>query len=88
MDIDAIIVLITGPCTGQALVPYYRQILPIFNLFRNKNICIGDQIEFNRIGQIGDVIDQTMQILEYHGGPDAYLNIKYMVPTYESCVNN
>ena len=22
---------------GEALVPYYRQILPIFNLFKNKN---------------------------------------------------
>jgi hypothetical protein len=22
---------------GEALVPYYRQILPVFNLFKNKN---------------------------------------------------
>eukprot|EP00960_Hanusia_phi_P062545 765190-Hanusia_phi.AAC.1 len=21
-----------------------------------------------------------------HGGPDAYINIKYMIPTYESCM--
>lgn len=77
-----------GPCNGQALVPYFRQILPMFNLFRNKNICIGDQIDYNRHGQIGDVVDQTLQTLECHGGPDAYINIKYMVPTYESCVMN
>jgi hypothetical protein len=23
-----------------------------------------------------------------HGGEDAFINIKYMVPTYESCVLN
>jgi len=26
-----------APMVGQALVPYYRQILPILNIFRNKN---------------------------------------------------
>ena len=29
---------------GEALVPYYRQILPIFNLFKQDNTNIGDQI--------------------------------------------
>ena len=27
---------------GEALVPYYRQILPIFNLFKQDNTNIGD----------------------------------------------
>jgi hypothetical protein len=27
----------TSDMVGQALVPYYRQILPVFNLFKNKN---------------------------------------------------
>jgi hypothetical protein len=26
--------------------------------------------------------------LERHGGADAFINIKYMVPTYESCYIN
>lgn len=26
-----------GPSIGRALVPYYRQILPVFSLFKNKN---------------------------------------------------
>jgi hypothetical protein len=26
-----------SPQVGEALVPYYRQILPIFNLFKNRN---------------------------------------------------
>ena len=28
------------------------------------------------------------QLLEIHGGEDAFINIKYMIPTYESCVLN
>ncbi|XP_029712614.2 parkin coregulated gene protein [Aedes albopictus] len=77
-----------GPWIGPALVPYYRQLLPIPNLFRDCNVNIGDQIDFQGGNRVGDVIDVTLQMLERHGGPDAYLNIKYMVPTYESCVLN
>ena len=32
---------------GEALVPYYRQILPIFNIFKNKNDNFGDKIDYN-----------------------------------------
>jgi hypothetical protein len=64
------------PCVGQALVPYYRQLLPIFHLFRQKNT------------PLGAAIDATLEKLETHGGPDAFINIKYMVPTYESCICN
>ena len=31
-----------GDLIGQALVPYYRQILPVFNIFKNCNTNIGD----------------------------------------------
>jgi len=27
-------------------------------------------------------------MFEVHGGEDAFINIKYMIPTYESCVLN
>jgi hypothetical protein len=37
---------------------------------------------------IGDLIQETMELLEAHGGEDAFINIKYMIPTYESCVLN
>ena len=30
----------------EALVPYYRQLLPIFNLYRNHNVNIGDYFEY------------------------------------------
>lgn len=80
--------LLLDPCIGQALVPYYRQMLPILNLFRNRNVHLGEGIDYDRVGRIGDIIDQTLQKMERCGGTDAYINIKYIIPTYESCVNN
>jgi len=43
---------------GEALVPYYRQILPVMNLFKNNNTNIGDKIYYSqRKGQnLGDLI--------------------------------
>ena len=43
---------------GEALVPYYRQILPVMNLFRIKNQNLGDKIDYSqRKGQnLGDLI--------------------------------
>jgi len=35
---------------------------------------------------IGDLIHETLELMEIHGGDDAFINIKYMIPTYESCV--
>merc|ERR1719261_486702 len=32
--------VLSGEMIGEALVPYYRQILPIFNIFKNKNLNI------------------------------------------------
>ena len=75
---------------GEALVPYYRQILPIFNLFKQSNQNIGDSIVYSQRKQmnLGDLIQATLEMFEQHGGEDAFINIKYMVPTYESCVLN
>lgn len=80
---------------GEALVPYYRQILPIFNMFKNKRgmlqtqlVNIGDKIDYaqRKNENLSELIQETLQILEKHGGEDAYINIKYMIPTYESCM--
>ena len=35
---------------------------------------------------VGELIHETLEMLEMYGGPDAYINIKYMIPTYESCM--
>jgi len=75
---------------GEALVPYYRQILPVMNLFKTSNQNLGDKIDYSqRKGQnLGDLIQATLETFETHGGEDAFINIKYMIPTYESCVLN
>lgn len=73
---------------GQALVPYYRQILPVLNIFINKNVNLGDKIDYSqrKRGNIGELIQTTLEQLELHGGEDAFINIKYLVPTYQSVV--
>lgn len=70
---------------GEALVPYYRQILPVFNIFKHKNVNVGDTIVYSQRKRmnIGDLIQETLELLEAHGGEDAFINIKYMIPTYE-----
>jgi len=80
--------VLSGEMIGEALVPYYRQILPVFNIFKNKNTNLGDQMEYAQRKRLnlGDLISETLQIFEVHGGEDAFINIKYMIPTYESCV--
>ncbi|CAG9763071.1 unnamed protein product [Ceutorhynchus assimilis] len=75
---------------GEALVPYYRQILPTLNLFKEKNVNCGDEIDYSQMrgDNLADIINDTLEILERYGGPDAFINIKYLIPTYESCMLN
>ena len=82
--------VVASEMIGEALVPYYRQILPILNIFKNKNINSGDGIDYSQQKRenVGDLIQETLEVLELNGGPDAFINIKYMVPTYESCMLN
>jgi hypothetical protein len=55
---------------GEALVPYYRQLLPIFNLYRNFNTNLGDQIDYGQRKKktIGDLVQETLEIMEMNGG--------------------
>lgn len=73
---------------GESLVPYYRQLLPIMNIFRNNTLNIGDNIDYaqQKKSTMGDLVLATLEIFEKHGGDDAFINIKYMIPTYESAV--
>jgi len=75
-----------GGMIGQALVPYYRQILPVFNLYKGKNVNIGDGIDYSqrKNENLGELINHTLELFETYGGPDAYINIKYLIPTYQS----
>lgn len=54
------------------------------------SVNCGDSIDYTQKNNmnIGDLIDETLQCLERYGGEDAFINIKYIVPTYESCYLN
>ena len=60
----------SGEMIGEALVPYYRQILPIFNLYKNSNKNLGDKIEYNQRKKtnLSDLIQETLELLEQTGG--------------------
>ena len=48
----------------------------------------GDGIDYSQQKghNLGDSIQETLEILEKSGGSQAFHLIKIMVPTYESCV--
>jgi len=50
----------------------------------------GDGIDYSQRKRenLGDLIQETLEVFERHGGDDAYINIKYMIPSYESCMLN
>jgi hypothetical protein len=49
-------------------------------------VNLGDGIYYSQLKRenIGDLIEETLEKFEMTGGEDAFINIKYMVPTYES----
>jgi len=74
-----------GQRVGQALVPYNRQLLPVCSLLASRVTNLGDGMDYGqRRGHLGETIQETLQVLEQYGGPDAYINLRYVVPTYES----
>jgi len=73
---------------GEALVPYYRQLLSVMNLFLAKRENLGDAMDYGqRRGEdLAARVGEVLEALERTGGPDAFANIKYSVPTYETCM--
>jgi hypothetical protein len=61
------------------LIPFYRPTVNIYD-----SIDYGQKNNLN----LGDLIDETLQTMERMGGEDAFINIKYLVPTYESTFIN
>jgi hypothetical protein len=55
---------------GEALVPYYRQILPIFNIYKLHNKNMGDGIDYSQRKKLslGDLIQETLELFEQTGG--------------------
>lgn len=75
---------------GECLVKYYRQILPVFNIFKDRNRNLGDGIDYSQQKgtNLGDLIEETLRVFEEEGGEEAFLHIKYYIPVYESHVSN
>ena len=71
-------------------VSYLKRKICGINYLYTFPVNCGDEIDYSQKNNLnlGDLIDETLQILEIHGGEDAFINIKYMVPTYESCYLN
>jgi len=78
------------PEVGIALVPYYRQVLGILNLFVSKRQNLGDVFDYSQnketMANIGSSVLDSLEMLERTGGEKAFSHIKYMVPTYQSCL--
>lgn len=82
---------------GVALVPYFNQILPIINIikeryqekiFQSKRQCnIIDDYGRNIPSEVVRLVDKTLTVLEQFGGQDAFINIKFSIPTYEQQVD-
>ncbi|KAK4010186.1 hypothetical protein OUZ56_019338 [Daphnia magna] len=74
--------------SGRAFLPYYKSLLPILNLFKSINLNQGDGIDYSqqKNSNLGDLIQETLEMLEKSGGSAAFVLIKNMIPTYESCV--
>ncbi|KAJ8664882.1 hypothetical protein QAD02_006544 [Eretmocerus hayati] len=80
----------SGDCIGETLVPYFRQLLPTLNLFIHRCSSVEGGIDYaqQKGENISDAIQETLELMEQYGGEDAFINIKYIIPTYESCVKN
>lgn len=53
-------------------------------------VNLGEGIDYSQQKgeNVADIIQETLELLEIYGGEDAFINIKYMIPTYESCMMN
>merc|ERR1711964_437053 len=64
------VLVVSGEMVGEALVPYYRQLLPVLNMFKSKNNNLGDAFDYAQRKRLclGDLIEETLQALEINGG--------------------
>ncbi len=75
---------------AENLVPFYRQLLPALNRYKHHKRNLGDQIDFAQFKHdgrtLGETIEETLTLLDQTGGEDAFINIKYIIPTYETAL--
>ena len=64
-----------------------RDPLDSFHPFGDADLGMLQYEDEDTLADLDDVIDETLRLMEIHGGKDAFRNIKYMIPTYESCMD-
>ena len=72
--------VLSSDLAGDVLVPFYRQLLPVFNMYKNKNSNLGDKFEYcqRKKQNLGDLIQETLEIMEMNGGDvGLFLNCYY-----------
>jgi hypothetical protein len=63
---------------GEAFSDYYRSILPLCNLLKDKHLGTGD-------ATTSELIQETLEIIEAYGKDDACNQIQQHVPTFRHC---
>ncbi|CAI5442055.1 unnamed protein product [Caenorhabditis angaria] len=69
---------------GPQLVPFYRQLLPPLRNVRQSR-SRSDRVHYDKGRQLEEMITSTLNDLERSGGANALINIKYLLPHYDSC---
>lgn len=69
--------VLSSDLAGDVLVPFYRQLLPVFNMYKNKNSNLGDKFEYSQRKKqnLGDLIQETLEIMEMNGGDVSNFNL-------------
>lgn len=75
---------------GATLMPFSKQFLAPIATFMDLNTNIGDGIDYSQRhnNDVGENVRKTLELLEEHGGSDAYKSIKFSIPLYESCMRS
>ena len=73
--------VVSSDYVGEALVPYFKMLLPTCNKYcESRRVVVIDAA--GKKQPLGELIYDTLTLMERHCGPDAFINIKYMVPMF------
>uniref|UniRef100_A0A7R9U2T4 Uncharacterized protein n=1 Tax=Pinguiococcus pyrenoidosus TaxID=172671 RepID=A0A7R9U2T4_9STRA len=81
--------VLSNPGVGEALVPHLRQLLLTFKKYYEMSGSAGLRLEEKQRSGSADIstlTSETLQLLEKTGGSGAFKAIKWLIPTYQSCM--
>eukprot|EP00606_Chrysophyceae_sp_TOSAG23-5_P001596 GSChrysophyteH2.ASY1.ANO1.164.1 assembled CDS len=75
---------------GATLMPYSKQFLAPIATFMDLNTNTGDRMDYGQRhnNDVGVNVLKTLELMEEHGGSEAYKSIKFSIPLYESCMRS